>query len=269
VSTNSLVDGWPGAPAVVVVKLDGGVIHRVAQAGDLEDVRPWASVSKMAVSLAFGVESDWDLHAFDEPAGPHGATIANLLSHSSGLGLEEGDAVVDVAVKRIYSNYGVDLATQAILGEHSAESWLERRLFTPFGMSTTRLEGRPSSGVVGSTNDLVRMAVAWLRPDAISRETRNYLIAPYAPQLSGIVPGFGRFTPCPWGLGPEVQGEKHHWMGDWPSASFGHFGQSGSLFLLNADEQIAVVATSTEPFGAWAVKLWPEWTSAMRQLALA
>ena len=31
----------------------------------------------------------------------------------------------------------------------------------------------------------------------------------------------------------------------------------------------AVVATSTEPFGAWAVKLWPEWTSAMRQLALA
>jgi hypothetical protein len=30
-----------------------------------------------------------------------------------------------------------------------------------------------------------------------------------------------------------------------------------------------VVATSTEPFGAWAVALWPEWTSAMRQLALA
>jgi CubicO group peptidase (beta-lactamase class C family) len=269
VSTNPLADGWPGDPAIVVLKLDGGVVHRVAESGDLDEVRPWASVSKMAVSLAFGIESDWELHRFDEPAGPRGATIANLLSHSSGLGLEEGDAVVDVATKRIYSNYGVDLATQSILGEHSAESWLSQRLFTPLGMSATRLVGRPAADVVGSTSDLVTMAVAWLRPDAISKATRNFLISPYVPQLNGIVPGFGRFSPCPWGLGPEIQGEKHHWMGDWPPASFGHFGQSGSLFLLNADEQIAVVATSSEPFGAWAVSLWPGWTSAMRQLALA
>ena len=47
--------------------------------------------------------------------------------------------------------------------------------------------------------------MAWLRPDAIAKETRNQLIAPYAPQLDGFVPGFGRFSPCPWGLGPEVQ----------------------------------------------------------------
>ena len=33
-------------------------------------------------------------------------------------------------------------------------------------------------------------------------------------------------------------------------------------------EQIGLVATSTEPFGAWATKLWPIWTSAMRTLAL-
>ena len=80
--------------------------------------------------------------------------------------------------------------------------------------------------------------MAWLRPDGIAKETRDLLITPYVPQLSGIVPGFGRFSPCPWGLGPEVQGDKHHWMGDWPAASFGHFGKSGSLILLNADEQI-------------------------------
>ena len=69
---------------------------------------------------------------------------------------------------------------------------------------------------------------------------------PYAPQLNGFVPGFGKFSPCPWGLGPEVRGDKHHWMGDWPPASFGHFGKSGALLLLNADEQIGLVATSTE-----------------------
>lgn len=267
-STNSLVDGWPGAPAVVLLKLEHGLVQRVAQAGDLDEVRPWASVSKMVVSLAFGVESDWELQRLDQRVGPPGSTLANLLSHSSGLGLEKDDPVVGVGTERIYSNYGVDLAVESILGENTADNWLQQRVFRPFGMRTSTLEGRPSSGVVGSTNDLATLAVAWLRPDAIVKETRNRLIATYAPQLNGFVPGFGRFSPCPWGLGPEVQGEKHHWMGDWPAASFGHFGKSGALILLNADEQIGLVATSTEEFGGWATKLWPSWTSAMRTLAL-
>lgn len=265
---NLLLDGWPGAPAVVLLSLEEGLVRRVGEAGDLDAVRPWASVSKMVVSLAFGVESDWELQRFDQRAGPPGSTLANLLSHSSGLGLEESDPVVAVGTRRIYSNYGVDLAVETIVGENPADRWLDQRVFRPLGMSTTKLEGPPSHGVVGSTNDLATLAVAWLRPDAIAKETRNHLITTYAPQLDGFVPGFGRFSPCPWGLGPEIQGEKHHWMGDWPAASFGHFGQSGALILLNADERIGLVATSTEPFGPWAAKLWPGWTSAMRRLAL-
>ena len=114
----------------------------------------------------------------------------------------------------------------------------------------------------------MRLAVAWLRPDGIARETRNRMITPYLADLNGVVPGFGRFTPCAWGLGPEIRGQKQHWMGDWPAQSFGHFGQSGALLLLNAQENIGLVATSTEPFGPWAVELWPQWTSAMRSLAL-
>lgn len=267
-STNSLLDGWPGTPSMVLLSLEGGLVTRVAEAGDLDEVRPWASVSKMVVSLAFGVESDWELQRFDQPVGPPGSTLANLLSHSSGLGLEEGDPVVAVGTQRIYSNYGVDLAVESILGDNTADNWLRQRVFRPFGMNSAKLEDRPSSGVVGSTNDLAQLAVAWLRPDGIAKETRNHLITTYAPQLDGFVPGFGKFSPCPWGLGPEIQGDKHHWMGDWPAASFGHFGQSGALILLNANEQIGLVATSTEPFGGWATKLWPTWTSAMRTLAL-
>jgi CubicO group peptidase (beta-lactamase class C family) len=253
---------------MVLLSLEGGVVRRIAEAGDLDEVRPWASVSKMVVSLAFGVESDWEFQGFDQRVGPPGSTLANLLSHSSGLGLEEGDPVVGVATKRVYSNYGIDLAVESIIGENTADNWLQQRVFRPFGMSSTTLDGPPSHGVIGSTNDLATLAVAWLRPDGIAKETRNRLITPYAPQLDGIVPGFGRFSPCPWGLGPEIQGEKHHWMGNWPAASFGHFGRSGALILLNADEQIGVVATSTEPFGKWATELWPTWTSAMRTLAL-
>ena len=268
VSTNSHLEGWPGTPSMVLLSLEDGLVRRIVEIGDLDDVRPWASVSKMTVSLAFGVESDWELQRFDQPVGPPGSTLANLLSHSSGLGLEKGDPVVAVGTKRIYSNYGIDLAVESIVGENSADNWLAQRIFRPLGMGSTRLEGPPSSGVAGSTNDLATLAVAWLRPDAIAKETRDRLITPYAPQLDGIVPGFGRFSPCPWGLGPEIHGEKHHWMGDWPAPSFGHFGQSGALILLNADEQIGLVATSTEPFGAWATTLWPKWTSAMRTLAL-
>jgi CubicO group peptidase (beta-lactamase class C family) len=265
---NDLDEAWLGSLAYVVFRLDGGRVERVREVGDLDAVRPWASVSKMAVALAFGVEIDWELHSYSDAAGPQGANFANLLSHSSGLGLEEGDPRVPIATKRVYSNYGVDLAVSSIVGENSPAEWLDYRVFSPLGMSTTSLLGRPAADVSGSTNDLVTMAVAWLRGDGIALVTRDRLIRPYLPDLVGIVPGFGRFSPCPWGMGPEVRGDKSHWMGDWPPSSFGHFGQSGSILLLNADERIGVVATTTEPFGAWAVSLWPRWTTAQRAIAL-
>lgn len=260
-----MVEGWPGSPSVVAFRLDAGLVERVFEIGDLRAPRPWASVSKMAVAAAFGVEVDWGLHQFSENFGPRGATLANLLSHSSGLGLEEGDPIVDVASKRVYSNYGIDYAVRVAVGENDPAAWLDDRIFGPFGMNATHLEGRACAGVVGSTDDLVGLGVAWLRSDGVSKGTRDRLITPYLPELDGTVPGFGRFCPCPWGLGPEVRGTKQHWMGDWPPASFGHFGQSGALMLLNADEQIGLVATSTAPFGPWAVALWPRWTSAIRR----
>lgn len=268
-SENPLVEGWPGAPAVVLFRLQSGNVEWVDEAGDLDEVRPWASVSKMAVALAFGMEVDWDDHQFTQNFGPRGATLANLLSHSSGLGLEEGDPLVPIATKRVYSNAGIDHAVSVAVVDQDPAEWLDERIFSPFGMDSTKLVERPSAGVVGSTRDLATLGVAWLRPDGVTRATRDRQIKPYLPDLAGIVPGFGRFTPCPWGLGPEVRGTKEHWMGDWPPESFGHFGQSGSLLLLNAQEQIGIVATSTEIFGAWAVKLWPRWTSLMRERILS
>jgi CubicO group peptidase (beta-lactamase class C family) len=269
VVSNDLESAWPGSHSSVLFRLESGEVTRLHEQGDLGEVRPWASVSKMAVAMAFGVEVDWAMHAYDETVGPQGATFANLLSHSSGLGLEESDPVAPIATKRIYSNYGYDRAVETIVGENDPANWLSYRVFEPLGLDTASLEGRPAAGVSGSTEDLFTLAVAWLRGDGLAPSTRDRLIRPYLPDLAGIVPGFGRFTPCPWGMGPEVRGQKHHWMGDWPEASFGHFGLSGSMMLLNVDEGIGLVATSSEPFGPWAVKLWPEWTSAQRALALA
>lgn len=261
--SGDLLDGWPEGSCGVALRLDAGAVEVRSQAGDLDERREWASVSKLAVALAFGVEEEWGLHRFTEGLGPRGATLANLLSHSAGLGLEEGDPTSPVGTRRVYSNYGVDLAVAAVVGEANAAQWLAQRVFTPLGMESSALEGRPASGVVGSTRDLSTLAVAWLRPDAVSRETRDRMVAPYIPGLAGVVPGFGRFDPCPWGLGPEVAGEKRHWMGDWPPESFGHFGQSGSLALMNAREGIGVVALAGAPFGPWAVELWPRWSSGL------
>ena len=84
----------------------------IAQVGDLDEVRPWASVSKMAVALAFGVESDWELQRFDEPAGPPGATLANLLATAADSGSKKAIPWSTVATQRIYSNYGIDLAVE-------------------------------------------------------------------------------------------------------------------------------------------------------------
>lgn len=265
---DDLVDGWPIGSSAMVFQLRTGIVEVRGEAGDLDERRAWASVSKLAVALAFGVEHDWGLHDFTESVGPRGATIADLLSHSSGLGLEEGDPVAPIGTRRVYSNYGVDVAVAAVVGDRDAASWLAQRVFTPLGMTTTRLEDRAASGVVGSTRDLATLGVAWLRPDGLAVATRERMTTPYRPDLNGVVPGFGRFTPCPWGLGPEIAGNKHHWTGDWPPESFGHFGQSGALVLLNAREQVGVVATSTEPFGPWAVELWPRWISDVRRRAL-
>jgi len=268
VSAFPSVERWPGEPSFALFRLVDGVEELVAHHGDLSAARPWASVSKMVVAMACGVEHDWGLHDFDQRIGPRATTLAHLLSHSSGLGLEDGDPVVDVATRRVYSNYAVDLAVEAIVGAHDAAQWLDDRIFRTLGMVTTSLEGRPSSGVTGSTEDMMTLAVAWLRSDGVARSTRDRMITPYLADLDGVVPGFGRFTPCPWGLGPEVRGDKQHWMGDWPTASFGHFGQSGSLMLLNADEQVGLVATSTVAFGPWAVELWPTLTGELRRWAL-
>ncbi len=260
--------GWPGEFAAAVLALEGGIPVTVASVGDLDVVRPWASVSKLAVALAVGVEVDWGLHDYAEPAGPPGSTLAHLLSHSSGLALEEDGPRRGVGERRVYSNAGIDRAVTHIVGEAGdAREWLASRVFRPLGMSRTDLEDRPAAGVWGSTRDLTTLATAWLRSDGLALRTRDRIVTPFLPALDGIVPGFGSFRPCPWGLGPEVRGGKEHWMGQWPPTSFGHFGQSGALLLADVAAQVAVVATSDVPFGPWAVRRWPAWVDEARALA--
>ncbi len=205
----------------------------------------------------------------DEALGPEGSTLGHLLAHASGLGLEGDDPVVTPGTKRIYSNYGIDLAATHLARDRDVATWLDDRVITSLALANTRLRGRAAEGVVGSTWDLATFAREWVTPTLITAQRRDATTTAFLPDLAGIVPGFGRFSPCPWGLGVELRGGKRHWMGEWPPSSFGHFGRSGALLLANVHDGVCLVATSTVEFGPWARELWPAWTSDARRMALA
>jgi CubicO group peptidase (beta-lactamase class C family) len=251
---------------VCVGFVEDGRFHTAYQAGDLDEIREWASISKTVVGLAAAIDVEAGRLSYEDPAGPEGSTLAHLLSHASGLGFEEGDRRRAPGERRVYSNYGIDLA--ALACHHDPSFWLAARVLRPLDLAAS-LEGRPCADVVGTTRDLTRLAVEWLAPTLWSRAARDRATTAFLPDLAGIVPGFGRFDPSPWGLGPEVHDGKRHWMGTWPPESYGHFGQSGSMFLLDPTTNLALVATSSEPFGPWASELWPTWVDEVRAMVLS
>jgi CubicO group peptidase (beta-lactamase class C family) len=263
-----LLASWPAGAAYRLFRVESGLPHVIASGGDATIRRPWASVSKLVVALSMGIEVDWGHHRFDSPIGPAGATMGMLLAHASGLGLHEADPRVSPGTKRVYSSVAYDLLVQRVVGDRDPAAWLADRVTTPLGMQSTRLEGPASSGLVGSLEDLQTLAVAYLAADLLAPATRDLLTTPYLPDLAGVVPSFGRWTPCPWGLGPEIRGAKQHWMGQtWSPESYGHFGQSGALLLVDPRSNLGLVALSDEPFGEWAVQLWPTWVDEVRALA--
>lgn len=186
--------------------------------------------------------------------------MEQLLAHAGGLGLEDGDPTMDPGVRRIYSNVGIDFAVEAISGSGQAASWLNDTVWTRIGLGATHLEGRASSGVIGSLSDMATLGCAFLDESLMDLDTRDRTISVHFADLAGVVPGFGRFDPCPWGLGVEVKGNKQHWMGTVASPrSFGHFGQSGTLLLVDPSRALVVAAASAAPFGPWAKDRWPSW----------
>ena len=67
------------------------------------------------------------------------------------------------------------------------------------------------------------------------------------------------------GTWPEVRGHKTpHWTGQSNSpATFGHFGQSGSLVWVDPTANLALVGLCSTPFGPWATEAWPALSDAV------
>lgn len=269
------VADWPvGSAAVGVIRFGSGngvgtaPVHREGTAaesvGDVERSYPWASVTKMATALAVLVAVEEGTLALDEPAGPPGSTVRHLLAHASGLGPDPGPPIEPVGTRRIYSNAGFEVLA-ALLELRSGMSfshYLTGGVLEPLAMTGSALVASPSAaaaGLAGPLSDLVALGREWAFPTLISGPTWVDATAVQFPGLAGVLPGFGPYDPCDWGLGVELRGAKHpHWTGRVNSqATFGHFGQTGSFLWIDPVAGVLCAGLADRPFGVWASRAWP------------
>lgn len=141
-------------------------------------------------------------------------------------------------------------------------------MLAPLGMGGCTLEGSPAHAGWAAAGDIARFLAETQRPTLLAAATAAEAIRPQWPDLAGIVPGVGRFDPCPWGLGFEIRGLKRpHWMGRTNSASaYGHFGGAGTMMWADPDAGCALVALTDRGFDQWSVEamhLWPDLSDAV------
>ena len=278
---------FPVAVMASELKTDGST-RVLAEAGGVDEIFPFASVTKPIVAWSALVAVERGLLDLEAPAQPGearsmagscavpapagscavpapaltGATVRHLLAHASGIAFDS-DAVLAVpGTRRIYSNRGIE-----ILGERLEEAtatplerWIETTVLEPLGMSSVLVPGSPAHSGEGSARDLAVFARELAAPRLISADSAREATSVVFPGLDGILPGYGRQAPNDFGLGVEVRGRKRpHWTGTTSSpATFGHFGQSGSFIWVDPEARRQAVFLGARPFGRAHAAHWPE-----------
>jgi CubicO group peptidase (beta-lactamase class C family) len=177
---------------------------------------------------------------------------------------------------RIYSNTGIEMAaaTVAEAAGITFDHYLREAVLQPLGMTSTTLNGSPAHRMWSNAADLTRFAAEARTPSLISAATAADAVTQQFPQLNGIIPGVGRFAPCPWGLGFEVRGAKQpHWTGATNSPqTFGHFGGAGTFLWVDPAVGVACLALTDRAFDEWAgeaLRMWPHFSDAVLAEAAA
>jgi CubicO group peptidase (beta-lactamase class C family) len=259
---------WPVSTAAAAVVDPGGV---VAAHGPVDAPFTLASVTKPLAVLSALVAVEEGALELTEPADERllpGATVRHLMAHASGVAPERLLRAFPPAKRRVYSNVGIErlgeLVARAVGQPFPA--YFHESLVEPLGLRATSLAGSPARDAVGSVADLARLVgellapSGWLHPTTLAdAATVQY------PGLRGLLPGFGGQDPNDWGLGFEIRSTKRpHWTGRANSArTYGHFGQSGSMFWVDPERGVALIALADRPFGGWAAAAWPALSDAV------
>jgi beta-lactamase len=281
---------FPVAMIASELTVDGRV-RTLVEAGQIDEVFPFASVTKPIVAWSALVAVKRGLLDLDAPAGAGtahsaagagtahnavgagtasgstramlpGATVRHLLAHASGIAFDSDAVLAAPGTRRIYSNRGIE-----ILGERLQEAtatplerWVETTVLEPLGMSSVLVPGSPAHSGEGTARDLAVFAGELAAPRLISASLAAEATSVVFPGLDGVLPGYGRQAPNDFGLGVEVRGHKHpHWTGRAGSpTTFGHFGQSGSFIWVDPEARRQAVFLGERRFAAVHKDAWPD-----------
>jgi CubicO group peptidase (beta-lactamase class C family) len=269
-----LTESWPVATVAAAVIGADGSLHST---GDQHRQFRLASLAKPLSAWACLVAVEEGIVALDQPVGQPGCTLRHLLSHAGGYGFDGPQPISKPGRNRIYSNTGIELAAAAV--EHAAampfDEYLGEAVLQPLAMSATTLVGSPAHQVWSCAADMTSFLLEVHTPTLLAAATAVEASAVQFPDLGGIVPGIGRFAPCPWGLGFEIRGAKQpHWTGATNSpATFGHFGGAGTFMWVDPAVGVACLALTDRQFDDWAdeaLQMWPDFSDAvLAEAALA
>ncbi|NND74035.1 MAG: beta-lactamase family protein [Ilumatobacter sp.] len=258
---------WP-VPTVAAAVLRSGAV--VSTVGPQSAPFRLASLAKPLTAWAVLVAHEEGIVDLDSPIGQPGCTLRHLLAHAGGYPFEGDAPIAAPARKRIYSNTGIELAAAAVESASAMPfaDYLRLAVFEPLGMAASELRGSPAHQIWSTAEDYARFVAEVVTPTLLAPSTAIDAVRDHYPSLSGIVPGVGRYERCPWGLGFEIRGAKSpHWTGARNREStFGHFGGAGTMFWIDPDADVAVVALTDRPFDEWAsdaLRRWPELSDAV------
>lgn len=261
-----LLRDWPVEHAAGAIIVEGRVDDSTTEID-----RPFAlaSVTKLITALVALVAHEEGTLGLDDPVTAVGASTADLLAHAGGVAPDDDSQLAPPHHRRIYSTHAYDLVAGAIAAraEMPYADYAREAVLEPLAMTGTRLLGSAGAGAWSTVRDLTSLVGAWRKPTVVGAPTLARATAPHLPDLAGVLPGFGRHDPNPWGLGPEIRGHKDpHWTGATNSpATFGHFGQTGTFLWIDPEADISVVALTDRPFGEWAIHAWPAFADAIRE----
>jgi CubicO group peptidase (beta-lactamase class C family) len=259
---------WPVGVAAVAAVGPNGVL---AATGPVNRQFPLASVTKpLAVLSALVAVEEGALELTDtanEDLVP-GATVRHLMSHASGLAPDELRRMFPLATRRVYSHVGIELLADLVARavDMPFGSYFHESLVRPLGLRDTHLEGSPARDGVASVEDLAQVVAELLEPSGwLHSATLSEAASVQYPGIRGVLPGYGSQNPNDWGLGFEIRsGKQPHWTGTHNSPStYGHFGLSGSMFWVDPEHRIGLVALADRSFGDWAKTAWPALSDAV------
>jgi CubicO group peptidase (beta-lactamase class C family) len=168
--------------------------------------------------------------------------------------------------RRIYSNYGIELAAELVADRAGMAfgDYLRDAVARPLGLAGA-LHGSPAWGYRGPLDDALALGRELLAPTLVAQETLDEAVSVQFPGLAGVLPSFGRMDPNDWGLAFELRDAKTpHWTSVHNSArTFGHFGAAGTFLWVDPELELACAVLTDKEFGDWAIDAWPRFNDSV------